>query len=1091
MAEKDWELTVLSQLNDLGWELTNGTGIQPGTSYTERERATRKPNSILPTYSAFRHGRESNESLLIPGEIKDALRRLNPDATEDQLQKAYTTLTRRRNGNLVQDNKDALDQMRAGIPVETKAPDGTLRTRNLQIISENTDQNTYLAAQQVTVIFNGRTYRLDVVMYCNGLPVGIIELKDQGKKLSEAYNQMVTYQSEIPQAFTYNIVTIMGQPDEARYGTIGTPLSHTAQWNYDADGAETPNGTYDDEHGHFSTQLSRIVQAFGTPDILLDMMRRFTLFVSTGTDNNNQPHAKILAKAHQFYAVREALDRAVKTHTGRGQVGVVWHTQGSGKSYSMLFFARAAMREKALHNPTIVVVTDRTDLDSQLYTTFKSAESVLPEKPIQFESRRELKNRLNDIQAGGIFFTTLQKFGLEENDEKFPQLSDRSNIIVMVDEAHRSHFETLEGYAHNLNIALPHAKYIAFTGTPIDKENRSTRAIFGDYIHTYSFDRAVEEGATVPLLYQLRHVKMNKSEEAEVAGKSFDELYDLLEAEIAAQTTLEQTTVMKMLVSEERLSEVAKNIVEHWEERREYMRDEMNCQTGKAMVVTSCREHAVRLYHKIAELRPDWAPEGGAQDIKTGRMQVLISGITGDPEELAPFRRNRAASSEVERRIKDPKDPLEIIIVADRLLTGFDAPVLHTMYMDRVQKEHNLMQTIARINRTYKNKQSGLIVSFMPMHTNLHKALSQYATGRGEVNFDPTTRALKLLEALQNTYAQLTEYLGTDWYAVAEAHANGDDHPQEYTHALIRLQNKVLGYEQDAERSAQGGGTQVSKNLGAVIDLYRQLVPVRETPDIAKVLTQAMIARLEFLREVHKGVKNRRLTDRAYGHVANPEEIKRQMARLFNESVESNGTSIIAADDEGETIIDLRMLTDDAIERLSDLEVASLVAQNVADAVTMQIRSSLKGQQVRVVYFMKRLEELLKHYNSLEQKSTQDLKDLLQAIRALAFEAEHDGERGSRLGLSAQEVRVFDELCAVDVLSQNLEEDELVMLAHQLKDSVIGAASLDTADNTGKATLKVQIRSKLLKFRPQLGYSSEEFEGLVGEVFAHLEDLSL
>lgn len=429
--------------------------------------------------------------------------------------------------------------------------------------------------------------------------------------------------------------------------------------------------------------------------------------------------------------------------------------------------------------------------------------------------------------------------------------------------------------------------------------------------------------------------------------------------------------------------------------------------------------------------------------------------------------------------------------MADRLLTGFDAPVLHTMYMDRMQKEHNLMQTIARINRTYKNKQSGLIVSFMPMHTNLHKALSQYATGRGEVNFDPTTRALKLLEALQNIYAQLTEYLGTDWYAVAEAHANGLDHPQEYTHALIRLQNKVLGYEQDAERSAQDGGPQVSKNLGAVIDLYRQLVPVRETPDIAKVLNPAMLARLEFLREVHKGVKNRRLTDRVYGHVANPEEIKRQMARLFNESVESNGTSIIAVDDEGETIIDLRMLTDDAIERLSDLEVASLVAQNVADVVTMQIQSSLKGQQVRVVYFMKRLEELLKRYNSLKQKSTQDLKDLLQAIRALAFEVEHDGERGSRLGLSAQEVRVFDELCAVDVLSQNLEEDELVMLAHQLKEAVIGAASLDAADNTGKATLKVQIRSKLLKFRPQLGYSSEEFEGLVGEVFAHLDDLSL
>lgn len=368
MAEKNWELSVLSELADKGWELTNGSGIQADTTYEERVRATRVPDSILPNYKAFRHGRESRESLIIPGEVKEALRRLNPDATEDHVQKAYTTLTRRRSANIMAENKEALGYMSAGIPVEMKAPDGTLRTRNLQVISADPAQNTYLAAQQVTVFSSGRTYRLDVVLYCNGLPVGIIELKDQDKKLTEAYNQMNTYQREIPQAFIYNIVTIMGQADHARYGTIGTPLSHTAQWNYNAEGAETPNGTYHDDNGQHSTPLNRIIQAFGTPEILLDMMRHFTLFVGTGSEEGSKSYVKILAKAHQYYAVREALDRAVKTHTGRGQVGVVWHTQGSGKSYSMLFFARAAMREKALHNPTIVVVTDRTDLDSQLST---------------------------------------------------------------------------------------------------------------------------------------------------------------------------------------------------------------------------------------------------------------------------------------------------------------------------------------------------------------------------------------------------------------------------------------------------------------------------------------------------------------------------------------------------------------------------------------------------------------------------------------------------------------------------------------------------------------------------------------------------
>lgn len=1088
MAEKNWELSVLSELADKGWELTNGSGIQADTTYEERVRATRVPDSILPNYKAFRHGRESRESLIIPGEVKEALRRLNPDATEDHVQKAYTTLTRRRSANIMAENKEALGYMSAGIPVEMKAPDGTLRTRNLQVISADPAQNTYLAAQQVTVFSGGRSYRLDVVLYCNGLPVGIIELKDQDKKLTEAYNQMNTYQREIPQAFIYNIVTIMGQADHARYGTIGTPLSHTAQWNYNAEGAETPNGTYHDDNDQHSTPLNRIIQAFGTPEILLDMMRHFTLFVGTGSEEGSKSYVKILAKAHQYYAVREALDRAVKTHTGRGQVGVVWHTQGSGKSYSMLFFARAAMREKALHNPTIVVVTDRTDLDSQLYTTFLNAKDMLPEEPVQFDSRRELKNRLNDIQSGGIFFTTLQKFGMEDPDEKFPQLSDRSNIIVMVDEAHRSHYDTLEGYAHNLNTALPNAKYIAFTGTPIDNKTGNTTVVFGDYIHTYGFDRAIEEGATVPLLYQPRHIKMATTEGSEEIGQSIEELTDALELEMANKTKLEQTKIMKLLASDERLDEVAKNIVEHWEERRELMREEMRGGIGKAMVVTSGREHAVRLFHKIIEKRPDWAPEG-PEDINGGRVQVLISGTTSDTEELAPFRRNKADSRAVERRIKDPENQLEIIVVADRLLTGFDAPVLHTMYMDRLQKEHNLMQTIARINRTYKEKQSGLIVGFLPLHTNLRKALKQYATGGEEVNFDPVTRGEKLLEDFKTSYAQLTEYLGIDWYAMAESRGNGVD-PREYERVLTLVQSKILGYEQDAERAPHGDAPQVTKLLTHIIDLYRQLIPLKDKEEVSKALTPAMIARLEFLREVHKGVKNRRLTNRAFEQTISAEEIKQQMERLFNEAVKTGGTNIIMVNANGESAIDLRQLTDSAIEQLSGTDAAALVAQNAADLVTMQIQNSLEGQQARVVYFMKRLEELLKRYNAFENKSSKELEELLLAVRSLATEAENDAERGRRLGLSAREVRVYDELCAIDILTQVLTEEELVMLARQLKDSVADAAALDAADNTGKAKLKVQIRGKLLRFRPVIERAGAAFTDVVDEVAGHLGDLN-
>lgn len=1089
MAEKDWELTVLSQLNDLGWELTNGTGIQPGTSYTKREHNTRKPDSILPTYRAFRHCRDSNESLLIPGEVKDALRRLNPAATEDQVQKAYTTLTRRSSGNTMAENKEALGYMSTGIPVEMKAPDGTQRTRNLHVISADPAQNTYLAAQQVPVSSGERSYRLDIVMYCNGLPIGIIELKDHDKNLSEAYNQMATYQREIPQAFTYNVVTIMGQTHEARYGTIGTPLSHTAQWNYDSEGVEAPNGTYEDECGQFSTPLSRIIQAFGTPKILLDMMRHFTLFVGTGTEEGSKSYVKILAKAHQYYAVREALDRAVKTHTGRGQVGVVWHTQGSGKSYSMLFFARAAMREKALHNPTIVVVTDRTDLDSQLYTTFKNAKDMLPEEPVQFDSRRELKNRLNDIQSGGIFFTTLQKFGMEDPEAKFPQLSDRSNIIVMVDEAHRSHYDTLEGYAHNLNTALPNAKYIAFTGTPIDNKTGNTTAVFGEYIHTYSFDRAIEEGATVPLLYHTRHITMATTEGSEKIGQSIEELTDVLELEMANKTKLEQTQVMKLLASDERLDEVARNIVEHWEERRELMREEMSGGIGKAMVVTSGREHAVRLFHKIIEQRPDWAPEG-PEDINGGRVQVLISGTTSDTEELAPFRRNKADSRAVERRIKDPEDQLEIIVVADRLLTGFDAPVLHTMYMDRLQKEHNLMQTIARINRTYKEKQSGLLVGFLPLHTNLRKALKQYATSGEEVNFNPVTRGEKLLEDFKTSYAQLTEYLGIDWYAMAESRGVGVD-PREYERVLTLVQSKVLGYEQDAERAPQSDAPQVTKLLGHIIDLYRQLVPLKDKKEVSKVLTPAMIARLEFLRDVHKGVKNRRLTNRAFEQTISAEEIKQQMERLFNEAVETGGTNIITVDSNGESAIDLRQLTDSAIEQLSGTDAAALVAQNAADLVTMQIQNSLEGQQARVVYFMKRLEELLKRYNAFENKSSKELEELLLAVRSLATEAENDAERGRRLGLSAREVRVYDELCAIDILPQVLTQDELVMLARLLNDSIMGGASLDAADHSGKSALKGHVRRNLRKFRPVIERAGAVFTDVVDEVAAHLNKLSL
>ena len=715
LAEAEVEEAGLEWLDALGWQTVHGPDIAPGAPGEERA-----------DYGA----------VVLERRLRDALARLNPDLPPDALDDTFRKLTRPEGATLEARNRAFHRMLVAGVTVEYRTDGGAIRGAQAAVIDYgDPTANDFLAVNQLTIAERDHTRRPDVVLFVNGLPLGVIELKNPADKDADiwtAWQQLQTYKAELPSLFSMNELLVVSDGTEARLGTLTAGQEWFKSWRT-VSGEGLAEVT--------ALELRVLIEGVCAPERLLPLIRDFIVF----EDDGSGALAKKMAGYHQFHAVRTAVAetlRAAKLGTvervreetghyeagqqpggspGDRRIGVVWHTQGAGKSLSMAFYAGAIAREPAMENPTIVVLTDRNDLDDQLFGTFARCQDLLGQPPAQAESRADLRKKLS-VASGGVVFTTIQKFYPEERGDTHPSLSSRRNIVVIADEAHRSQYDFIDGFARHMRDALPNASFVGFTGTPIERADANTRAVFGDYISVYDIQQAVLDGATVPIYYENRLAKLALDEGAHpLIDEEFEEATEGEEVERKERLKTRWAQLEAIVGAEQRVRLVAQDIVEHYEQR-------LDAIEGKAMVVCMSRRICIDLYRELVRLRPEWEHE----DDGKGAIKVVMTGSASDPPDWQPHIRNKARREALAKRFRDAGDPLQIVLVRDMWLTGFDAPSLHTMYVDKPMRGHGLMQAIARVNRVFKDKPGGLVVDYLGLANELKQALATYTESGGK-----------------------------------------------------------------------------------------------------------------------------------------------------------------------------------------------------------------------------------------------------------------------------------------------------------------------------------------------------------------------
>ena len=685
--------------------------------------------------------------------LRQALQRLNPQAPTDALAEAFRKLTRPDSPSLVANNHTVHRYLVEGVPVEFQRADGSIGGDQIRVFDYDEPQNNeFLAVNQFTVVEDKHERRPDVVIFVNGLPLAVIELKNaatESATIWSAFNQLQTYKQQIPSLFAFNAALVISDGVQARIGTLTADREWFMPWRTIAG---------EDLADAHLPQLQVVLEGVFEQRRFLDLIRYFVVFEDVG----GAVLVKKMAGYHQYHAVNVALAETIRacvpppeprlfkeeegTYYTKGQrdarpgdrrVGVVWHTQGSGKSLTMAFYAGRVVLHPAMENPTVVVITDRNDLDDQLYGTFARCHELLRQQPAQAQSRAELRELLH-TGSGGVVFTTVHKFFPTEGEDQHPLLSDRRNIVVIADEAHRSQYDFIDGFARHMRAALPNASFIGFTGTPIELTDKNTRSVFGDYISVYDIERAVKDGATVPIYYESRLAKLELSDaERPKLDEEFEEATEGEEIEHKERLKTKWAQLEALVGTEKRLELIAEDLVKHFERRLEAM-------DGKAMVVCMSRRICVELFDAITAIRPDW--RHGDDD--KGILKVVMTGSASDPLEWQSHIRNKPRREDLAKRFKDPKDPFKVVIVRDMWLTGFDAPCLHTMYVDKPMRSHGLMQAIARVNRVFKDKPGGLIVDYLGLAHELRSALATYTEsgGTGRTAVDQEEAVAVMLE---------------------------------------------------------------------------------------------------------------------------------------------------------------------------------------------------------------------------------------------------------------------------------------------------------------------------------------------------------
>ncbi len=1001
IRESTVEDAALGWFEELGYVVLHGPDIGPEEPAAERE---------------------AWDQVVLVGRLREAVARLNPDIPESAREDAIRRVLRTETPHLVENNRRFHLMLVNGVEVEYAA-EGRTKADVVRLIDfDDPANNDWLALNQFTVIEDRRNRRPDIVVFVNGLPLGVIELKnpaDANATVKSAFNQLQTYKREIPGLFTYNEVLVASDGLEARAGTLTANWEWFLPWRTVAGDLIAPRGT---------AELEVLVRGIFERRRFLDLLQSFIVF-----EVDKDETAKKMAAYHQFHAVNEAVGSTIKAASPSGdrRVGVIWHTQGAGKSLSMAFYSGKIIRHPKMENPTIVAITDRNDLDGQLHGVFSRCRDLLRQTPVQVGSRADLREQLK-VASGGVFFTTIQKFLPETKGDSFPQLSDRRNIIVIADEAHRTQYDFVDGFARHMRDALPNASFIGFTGTPIEMSDRNTRAVFGDYIDVYDIERAVEDGATVRIFYEGRLAKI-ALDEAEVpkVDPDFEEVTEGKEEDEKQKLRSKWARMEAMVGSERRVKLVAEDLVDHWDQR-------LSAMDGKAMVVCMSRRICVDLYREIVKLRPDWH----ADEDDKGVVKVIMTGSASDPEHYQPHIRNKPRREELAKRFKDKDHPFKVALVRDMWLTGFDAPCLHTMYIDKPMRAHGLMQAIARVNRVFKDKPGGLVVDYLGVAAELKRALAAYTQSGGKGK--PTVDQAQAARAMQEKYEVVLGMMhGFDFrrYFLVE---KGDR-----LHVMKAAMEHVLAQE-------DGKG----RYLKAVTALSRAFAL-----SVAHEKALAIRDEVGFFQAVRAGiVKN----TGAGGGPQVQEETDAAVRQIVSRAVAADGVVDIfkaAGLDKPEVSV----LSDQFLAEVKDLPQRNLALEALRKLLEDEIKAQAQRNLVQSRRFLEMLENAVMKYRNRSLEAAEVIEELVR----LAKEMREAHRRGEDLGLSEEEVAFYDALEVNDSAVKVLGEPTLRQIAQELVETVRRNVSIDW---TLKESVRAKLRAMVKRLLRKHGYPPDKCE---------------
>jgi type I restriction enzyme, R subunit len=974
--------------------------------------------------------------VVLEDRLRQTLQRLNPKVSASALDEVQRRLSRPDSPSLVGVNHAMHRLLVEGVPVEVQRLDGTLGGDLVRVFDfENPENNDFLAVNQFTVTENKQERRPDVVIFINGLPLAVIELKnaaDENATLWNAFNQIQTYKQQIPSLFTWNAALVVSDGVQARIGTLTADRERFMPWRTIAGEDLAPVSM---------PELQVVLEGAFEKTRFLQMLRHFIVF----EDEGGGKLIKKMAGYHQFHAVNLALTATLKATKAGGdrRVGVVWHTQGSGKSLTMAFYAGRVILDPEMKNPTVVVITDRNDLDDQLFSTFARCKELLRQEPVQAENRGHLRELLK-TDSGGVIFTTVHKFFPTAEEARFPLLSERRNIIVMADEAHRSQYDFVDGFAAHMRNALPAASFIGFTGTPIEQADANTRAVFGDYVSVYDIERAVKDGATVPIYYESRLAKLKLDEAKKPKlDAEFEEATEG-EEEASKHKLMTKWGALESLVgAKERVKLVAADLVDHWEKRLDTME-------GKAMIVCMSRRICIDLYNELIALRPDW--HHGDDD--KGVLKIIMTGSASDPADWQQHIRSKSRREELAKRFKNPKDTFQIVIVRDMWLTGFDAPCLHTMYADKPMRGHGLMQAIARVNRVFKDKPGGLIVDYLGLAHELRQALATYTEsgGKGQTAIDQDEAVALMQEKLE----------------VCAGFFHGFDYSG-FTTGSAPQKLAVLPAAQEYILKQDDGKNRFVKAVVELSKAFALAVPADEA--------MAVVDDVAFFQAV-KSVLSKAIGDQ----VRDPGEVDHAIRQIVSSAVSSDEViDIFTA--AGLKKPDISVLSDDFLAEVRGMPQRNLAVEMLRKLLEGELKQRSKKNVVQARSFLEMLEKSITRYQNRAIETAAVIEELI----GLAKDIREAKRRGEQLGLSEDEVAFYDALEVNDSAVKVLGDEILKLIAQDLVKAVRNNITIDwSVRENVRANLRVIIKRILRKY----GYPPDKQEKATATVLEQAEALS-